>query len=266
MTAFSLDHIIVLLPHSLLHSLPASLSNNFTITPGGKHSPPVTENKLIIFPDGSYIELIAFIPVAEGEEDQRAAHWWGAKKDGIIDYALTSPSVPSASSSFPPASHDPPIVGGRVRPDGQKVEWVVTFPSSSTFERGSVPFFCHDTTERELRVPLEDEGKTTHSSGALGVKGLTIRVPEEKWGEVLQAYEGIFGSPLTVGEGVTEAVYEAPAVLGVGRATIRLVKGEKGGRVEFDELVVRVEEGIKAEEIREELGRQGRALVVRFEE
>jgi hypothetical protein len=252
----SLDHIIVLLPHSLLHDLPTSLSDAFTITPGGKHN-TATENQLIVFADGAYIELISFIPGAD-EEEAKKKHWWGRKANGTIDYALTSPSVPS---SFPP-SHDSPKEGGRIRPDGTKVEWVVTFPKPD-FERGSVPFFCHDKTPRDLRVPL-DEAKTTHPSGAVGAAGLTVRVPREAWEEVLKAYEGVFGSPSSTSDGGDEAVYEAPAVVGRERATIKLVKGE-GEKVEFDEIVVRVKEGSKPQDIEEHFGGEGRPFVVRFE-
>jgi hypothetical protein len=56
-----LDHIIILLPYSKLLALPAWIPKNFAVTPGGRHADGKTENRLICFEDGTYVELIAFI-------------------------------------------------------------------------------------------------------------------------------------------------------------------------------------------------------------
>src|SRR3954454_7959124 len=91
MVSAALDHIIILLPHSTLEQLPSSLNSAFTVIPGGRHADGLTENKLIVFSDGTYLELIAFLPSTTPA--LRAAHWWGNKHPGIIDFAYTSPSV-----------------------------------------------------------------------------------------------------------------------------------------------------------------------------
>ncbi|GAA5916967.1 hypothetical protein JCM6882_005073 [Rhodosporidiobolus microsporus] len=250
MTAPALDHLIVLVPHELLDALPSSLSSAFTITPGGQHADGLTENKLIIFRDGVYIELIAFVPGAE-----RKGHWWGAKRNGLMDFALTSPSL---ASSFP-AAYDPPQAGGRHRPDGQKVDWFVTFPKAA-YERGVVPFFCHEqTTPREVRVPLDAE-KTTHPSGAVGVAGITVKVPEQKWDEVVKVYEEVFGGAgLVGGEAV---VFQAGAVVGSGQAAVTLVKSDED-KVDFGEVVVRVEGEEKPAPVEADF--DGRSFRIRFE-
>ncbi|TVY52110.1 hypothetical protein LSUE1_G010379, partial [Lachnellula suecica] len=54
-------------------------------TPGGRHADNATENKLICFADGSYIELIAFL-----SSPPPSNHWWGLKPYGIIDFAFTT--------------------------------------------------------------------------------------------------------------------------------------------------------------------------------
>ncbi|MBE7180065.1 MAG: VOC family protein, partial [Terriglobus roseus] len=66
-----LDHIIILVPHSLLASIPSSLSNAFTISPGGRHADGATENVLVVLRDGVYLELIAF-----ADEARKPDHWW----------------------------------------------------------------------------------------------------------------------------------------------------------------------------------------------
>src|SRR4051812_39623576 len=57
----NLDHIIILLPHHHILHPPPWLTDSFTISPGGIHSDGKTENRLICFRDGSYLEIIAFI-------------------------------------------------------------------------------------------------------------------------------------------------------------------------------------------------------------
>src|SRR5437762_400207 len=89
-TTPSLDHIILLLPYSTLVNPPQSLTKTFTLTPGGRHADNKTQNKLLVFESGFYIELIAFIPP---EEESRRGHWWGGKWGGFVDWAVTSGSV-----------------------------------------------------------------------------------------------------------------------------------------------------------------------------
>ncbi|BGP39010.1 hypothetical protein JCM10450v2_002967 [Rhodotorula kratochvilovae] len=253
----ALDHIIVLVPHAVLHDLPAPLTSAFTITPGGTHADGLTENKLIIFADGSYIELIAFLPSVS--PSARAAHWWGRKADGIIDFALTSPSLPS---SFP-AAYDAPQAGGRTRPDGTEVKWVVTFPSSARFERGAVPFWCHDTTPRALRVPV-DEARTAHPSRASGVAGLTVRVPRGAWDDALGVYAEIAG--VEVDRSREEASFAFSTVAASEETVdVKVAKGKEGAQVSFDELVVRTGEGSAAAGSVLDIGVGSGVLRIRFE-
>ncbi|GAA5821958.1 hypothetical protein JCM11251_004796 [Rhodosporidiobolus azoricus] len=253
MSSPALDHLIVLVPHDTLEGLPPALTSAFIVTPGGTHADGLTANKLIILRDGAYIELIAFIP---GQE--RSGHWWGAKRNGLMDFALTHPTLPS--SSFPPSAYDPSQAGGRLRPDGQKVDWFVTFPKKGEYERGVVPFFCHEqTTPREVRVPL-DKDKTVHPSGAVGVAGVTVKVPEGEWEKTLKVYEEVFGGPgLVAAEAV---VFQVGAVSGNGKAAVTLVKSSED-KGDFGEVVLRVDEEEKPEPVEVDL--DGRSFRVRFE-
>lgn len=95
---------------------------------------------------------------------------------------------------IPKASYAPSAAGARKRPDGQEVKWEVTFPIVNTgYQRGELPFFCHDVTPRILRVPSAKEN-LTHPKGALGIKELHIYVPEEKVKALAKAYEAILGT------------------------------------------------------------------------
>ncbi|CAG8961868.1 hypothetical protein HYFRA_00013668 [Hymenoscyphus fraxineus] len=230
----SLDHILILLPYETLTSLPSSLTDNFTISPGGSHSDGLTENKLIIFRDGSYIELIAFTPFAH-ESGGRSTHWWGNKKEGeFIDFALTTDSktvdyqqnfedVNSRLGQVSGIQYEKPRAGARIRPDGQKVEWFVTFPKvggeSGISQRGVLPFFCHDVTERRLRVPL-DEKNVTHPCGALGVKKFNVFVGEKDADQLRERY----GKVLGVGNSI-EGNFEVPSLKCEGNLTSISVHG-----------------------------------------
>jgi hypothetical protein len=222
----SLDHIIFLVPN--LTSLPPSFSKHFTLTPGGKHADGVTENILIPLRSGIYIELIAFTSAADPAS--RASHWWGGKPPGWIDWALTSADARDVEAATARAqtgtassqgrqksggggggdeAPSPPPApalgddgapwygagrrGGRNKPDGTRIEWVVTFPRVPPFTRGEVPFWCHDVTPRELRVPGGDE-QVVHASGAVGVAEIRIAAGREQVRAYADGYAGIAGT------------------------------------------------------------------------
>jgi hypothetical protein len=122
------------------------------------------------------------------------------KPYGIVDWALTStseeePDVKAINSRLEkkdsPARYAEPIPGGRKRPDGVDLKWRVTFPTS--VERGVVPFWCHDVTEREKRVPISPEA-TRHASGALGVAGVRVSVDDGRVGAVRSSVQAITGN------------------------------------------------------------------------
>ena len=193
-----LDHIIILLPHNDLINLPEWLTSHFTVSPGGRHADGKTENKLILFFDGSYVELIAFI---NDDPKNKQGHWWGEKEVGIIDYAFTTDGdakahwerVQARLARLDPSlrhkyGYDQPVTGGRRRDDGVDLKWEVTFPTGVS--RGELPFFCHDLTPRAHRVPFSREA-CTHPSNVYGLEQLVVYVPEDKAAEVSAVYAAI---------------------------------------------------------------------------
>lgn len=191
-----IDHVIVLLPYSSIVSPPSWLTSAFTISPGGRHADNRTENRLILFTDGSYLELIAFI---DDDPKRREGHWWD-KSYGIADWALTNttedqPDVKTINSRLEgkdsKVRYADPVAGGRKRPDGVELQWKVTFPTG--IERGAVPFWCHDVTEREKRVPISKEA-TAHPSGALGIAGIRVGLDGGRVKAVSDAIGSIIGN------------------------------------------------------------------------
>jgi hypothetical protein len=186
----ALDHIVLLLPAQDLDNLPEALRNAFTFIPGGTHADGKTYNKLVILSSGVYLEFIAFV---DDDPSRKEGHWWGRKPVGtIIDWAVTSENVKDVEKLADAGYYDTPRSGGRKRADGVDVDWVVTFPKEGT-ERGSVPFFCHDVTPRDLRVPTEEFG---HPSVVLGVKSLVIVAAKDKVTDIAMTYTAILGEPI----------------------------------------------------------------------
>lgn len=138
----NLDHVVLLLPYKDVLNPPDWITNHFTLSPGGRHADGKTENRLILFADGTYLELIAFI---DDDPARREGHWWD-KPFGMVDWALTTPDAAfpelaaikdRLSQTSTGISYTSPKEGGRVTPDGQELQWRVTFPIGTG--RGSVP-------------------------------------------------------------------------------------------------------------------------------
>ncbi|KAF1965705.1 hypothetical protein BU23DRAFT_545575 [Bimuria novae-zelandiae CBS 107.79] len=208
-TQNALDHLILFLPAdpaTNLPKIPDFITKNFTLTPGGTHADGLTSNTLILLADGCYIELISFVPSAP--PSGISSHWWSpfAASPGWADWCLTNALSPAANYASLTSTHQPPIHGGRKRADGVDVKWAVTFPAGENggqASRGKIPFFCHDTTPRSVRVPLTPE-KTTHPSGVLGVAALDVLVKDlAAFKEAQLVYDKLFGEPIER-EGIAE--------------------------------------------------------------
>ena len=105
------------------------------------------------------------------------------KPYGVVDFAFTTgealdfPSLEERlKNSDTGISYGDPKEGGRVTLDGRELKWKVTFPKG--IDRGNVPFWCHDITPRERRVPITDSN-THHQSGVLGMAGMLLQVKKE---------------------------------------------------------------------------------------
>lgn len=192
-----LDHVVILVSSRVLANLPSWLTDSLTVLTGGTHADGVTENKLVVFEDGVYLELIAFVDGVDPEK--RRSHRWGQRAEGqIIDWACTvlddgrdhSPEeqfatiqgrVRSAQTGF---NFTDPGPGGRITPDGTELKWAISAPvidksESNTDPKlsvGKLPFWCLDRTPRPLRVPHGNSDNLKHPSGAVGVATVSVHV------------------------------------------------------------------------------------------
>ena len=177
-----LDHIVIAV-HDLQQAIADYRSLGFTVTPGGDHPGRATHNALVVFQDGAYFELIAW-------KAPEAIHPWWPKLDrfgpGIVDFALLPSSTPKvvAQALSRGLAYQPPVDGGRLRPDGVELQWQNARPATP-----DLPFLCGDLTPRVLRVP---EGKVReHANGVQGVAYLHIAVHDAA--ATLARYRALLG-------------------------------------------------------------------------
>ncbi|KAK6382944.1 hypothetical protein LTS17_003614 [Exophiala oligosperma] len=220
---YSHDHVILLLSTHDFENLPAWLSDNFNVIEGGTHAGGSSRNKLIIFADGTYIELLNWITEPKEFFD------WASKSPGLIDFALTTPQTAqethaAVTKRLESAGGDgdgdgglgirfkQPLFGGRKRKDGQQCEWYVTKPMVDNeapnvpkpidryFPTGRLdtPFFCHDVTDRNLRVPYTDTSISTHPCGAKGIMSVDVVVPEPRIKNYMKLYSSVTGADAKV--------------------------------------------------------------------
>jgi catechol 2,3-dioxygenase-like lactoylglutathione lyase family enzyme len=182
-----LDHVVIRVRH--LEEAVANFSElGFTVQRGGSHADGATHNALIVFDDGSYFELIAFL------RDAREHRWWDeghVAGDGFVDFALLPSSVGAVVEAAVTRglNYEGPIPGGRTRPDGTRIEWQIGKPPVK-----DLPFLCGDLTPRFLRVP---EGEVRrHANGAKGISTVTVAVNDLD--ASVRRYRALLGQDFTV--------------------------------------------------------------------
>ncbi|MFC7018686.1 MULTISPECIES: VOC family protein [Haloarcula] len=140
---------------------------------GGVHDGGETQNSLVAFADGSYLELMT--PTEPGTEPDRWAglvdHWRGPENWCIRADVRTLLTRAIATG----APVDGPHPGRRERPDGTRVEWVNGSYGPPRL-RGVLPFAITDRTPRDFRVPdaaVSDGPLTGIAEILVGVESVT---------------------------------------------------------------------------------------------
>jgi hypothetical protein len=138
----------------------------FTVVTGGELPSIGTHNALVAFADGSYLELVAF------KRPNEQHRWWPLVQagGGFLDFCMASDDVAADTQAFRDAGvkMNDPAPGGRVRPDGYKLSWVVVTAAKPFVYQA--PMLLQDHTPRSERVPKE----TNHANGVTGVASITV--------------------------------------------------------------------------------------------
>ena len=166
-TGFMLDHIVIAVA-DLDQAIADYRKLGFTVHPGGVHHGGVSHNALVVFADGSYFELIAWLKPAP------EVRWWkllSSAGEGFVDFALCPENTgrDAAVARERGLEIDGPIDGGRLRPDGVRLDWQIVRPRTN-----DLPFWCGDVTPRSLRVPEGEMRK--HDNGVTGISRVVVGV------------------------------------------------------------------------------------------
>jgi catechol 2,3-dioxygenase-like lactoylglutathione lyase family enzyme len=222
-----IDHVVILV-NDLSTAIEDYSSLGFTVTLGGQHQGGATHNALITFSDGSYLELIASRPNVAAPQAQALSadpghlpsptleHRFARLRgigEGLIDFALRSESLPNQIelAARRGLRLSPPLSGGRIRPDGQKLSWLISLPESS-----DLPFLIQDLNTRSLRVPGGEAA--THANGAQGIAEITVGVSDLPAARI--RYEALSGNPSYI------SVRRAPYCFGFHGGVVSLVSGD----------------------------------------
>ena len=186
-----LDHVVVVVS-SLAEVTRAFAAAGFAMTPGGRHDAVPTENALVVFADGSYLELLATRDAAVRGELRalRGAQGWErhlkgvsaiarrflpalAGDDGVADWALRGDGLgrPASALRALGVKASGPVAMARERADGVHLAWDLLLPESRLH-----PFWIADRTPRELRVPA-GAAASAHANGATGIAAVRVRTP-----------------------------------------------------------------------------------------
>ncbi len=178
--SMKLDHVVILVD-DLETSSAEYRQRGFNVILGGEHKAFGSQNALIPFADGSYLELVTFrqtFPykprpfeyarrLAAGES-RLSARWLSMNglPTGLIDFALISTNMESVRQRGIDIAE---LTMGRARPDGVELKWKMGHPPSL-----DLPFLIEDITPRDWRVPDE----TNHPNGETRISQLTIVVAD----------------------------------------------------------------------------------------
>jgi len=213
---FRFDHAVILVP-SLVEGIARYSAAGFTVRAGGRHDTLPTENALIPFTDGSYLELIALHDPGAREDLRRlaaSARWENhlrgvsaigrrflpslAGPEGVCDYALGGARLKSfaAEARRRGLVMTGPSRFGRETPERRRLEMDLLLPAAE-----HLPFLVEDHTPREWRVPT-DSGATSHANQALGVASVTVNAPDVV-AAALELAESFDAAPRVGEDGVT---------------------------------------------------------------
>jgi catechol 2,3-dioxygenase-like lactoylglutathione lyase family enzyme len=166
---FRLDHIVIAVS-DLDKTIADYRRLGFTVNPGGVHHGGASHNALVVFADGSYFELIAYM---KPSPDVR---WWkllSSAGEGFVDFALCPENTVRdvAAARERGLEIDGPTDGGRLRTDGVRLDWQIVRPRTN-----DLPFWCGDVTPRNLRVPEGDMRR--HDNGVTGISRVVVAVSD----------------------------------------------------------------------------------------
>lgn len=167
-----IDHVVILV-ENLEQAVAEVTAAGFTVTPGGHHREGHTHNALVLFADGTYLELLGFTEPPAPDHYFRNRYQRGP---GFADFALRSTDIDRdvATLTTSGLAFPTPTCLSRERPDGQVARWRMSLPQA--LQPGTAyPFLLEDLTDRQIRVPASS-ATTAHPNDAIGMAGISVAV------------------------------------------------------------------------------------------
>lgn len=201
-----LDHIVFLVK-DLEKSIKEFQQAGYTVSKGGKHDNGITENALIHFQNGTFLELLAvqknwktrlirwglqFIPSFRQNPslpipDFKARFIARAlfSKEGMVDFCLLAKNGLSDYEDIKNRNLQMsiPVEMKRVRPDGQALSWHIFSPYEAT-----LPFVM--TPYQPTFTPNPDN--LIHTNGAVGFDKISVYVTDFE--HIIKKYELLLGT------------------------------------------------------------------------
>jgi catechol 2,3-dioxygenase-like lactoylglutathione lyase family enzyme len=167
-----LDHVVIRVD-DLEQAIADFSETGFTVQRGGIHADGTTRHALIGFDDGRCLDLTATVPGLRLARESRWPHEVQSSAEGFGDFTLLASAVPDAIEAARARGlhYEGPIPGGRIRPDGTRIEWQCAVPATR-----DLPLLCSDLTPRFLRVAVGEARR--HANGAQGIASVTIVVKD----------------------------------------------------------------------------------------
>lgn len=206
----TIDHVVIAV-RDLEEAATDYRTVGFNVIPGGQHADGLTHNALIVFQDGTYLELLAPTPLAQITANRSEEGFLPLLRqgEGLATFALQSDDLAADRAAMLARGLVAGItpVAGRVRPDGIELRW-----QTALLVDGWQPFFIQDVTPRSLRVPDQKEIRT-HPNTALGMARIKVAVRNltaaaERYGQICGQDAGV-GRRFNVGRTEIELVEEA---------------------------------------------------------
>lgn len=186
------DHAVILV-NDLEQAIADYKTLGFNVFFGGEHAGGLTHNALIVFQDGTYLELLA--PTRPDllnqidPNDRSNFLFMFERGEGFGGYALLSQNLEDDVAGMEHRGLSvqlrPP--GGRARPDGEELRW-----RSAMLDGSMTPFFIQDDTPRQLRV-TNDTDLHRQPNGVSGIAG--IMIPYSDLSSGINLYSTILGNP-----------------------------------------------------------------------
>lgn len=164
-----LDHVVIAVA-DLERAMANYTQLGFTVVRGGVHANRATHNALIVFANGTYLELLA----ATGETPLPERIDFSAMLDageGFVGYALRTDAIERETERLQAAGFAPDaITEGSREKAGRLIRWKLALLNG-----GFRPFWIQDITPQDWRIPT-DASLTRHVNGAQGLIAVEIAV------------------------------------------------------------------------------------------